>query len=128
MGVQVYGARVGAANSDGPEVGILVDTVTGIAFGPIFLQGPEDAEAFLCWLAEEAQERRDARKLAHNDLVTYAIAWEDEVSGDELRDRREAASDGLTYQAWCERRDRARAYDEAIEREEAEDRDSAQRR
>ena len=70
----MYGARVGAANADGPEVGILVDTVTGIAFGPIFLQGPEDAEAFLCWLAEEAQERRDARKLAHNDLVTYAFA------------------------------------------------------
>ena len=55
----------------------------------------------------------------------HAIAWEDEVSGDELRDRHEAVSCGITYQAWCERRDRARAYDEAIDREEAEDRESA---
>lgn len=125
MGIQVYGARPGQANADDAEVGILVDTVTGIAFGPVFQQGPEDAEAFLDWLSEDAQERRDARKLGHADLVNYAVAWEDEVSGDELRDRREAASDGLTYQAWCERRDRARAYDEAIEREEAEDRESA---
>lgn len=120
MAIQVYGARPGQANADDAEVGILVDTVTGIAFGPIFQAGPEDAEAFLCWLAEDAQERRDARKLGHADLVNYAIAWEDEVSGDELRDRREAASFGIPYREWCERRERAKAYDEAIEREEAE--------
>lgn len=82
------------------------------------------------WGREGRARRRDAAARvtegdAAHGLVNYAIAWEDEVSGGELRDRREAASDGLTYQAWCERRDRARAYDEAIEREEAEDRDSA---
>lgn len=123
MGIQVYGARPGRANADEAEVGILVDTVTGVAFGPIFQQGPEDAEAFLDWLRE--YDPRDARKIAHNDLMNHAIAWEDDVAGDELRDRREAASYGYTYREWCERRERAKAYDEAIEREEAEDRESA---
>lgn len=123
MGIQVYGARMGRADADESEVGILVDTVKGTAFGPIFRAGPEDAEAFLDWLRE--YDPRDARKLGHADLVNYAIAWEDEVSGDELRDRREAASYGIAYREWCERRERARACDEAIDREEAEDRESA---
>lgn len=117
MAIQVYGARMGRADADEAEVGILVDTVTWVAFGPIFRAGPEDAEAFLDWLSERG--RSDARKLGPADLANYAIAWEDVPDAERL-DRHEAASSGIPYREWCERREQARAYDDAIDREDAE--------
>lgn len=64
MGVRITGPR--------DESAALYDSVTGIAFGPVFEDWLE-AQAFLDWLKERGHE--DARALSAATLVSEHDAW-----------------------------------------------------
>ena len=70
------GLRI-AFDSDEP-VAVLWDSVSGVAFGPVFESAPgtttarDDAQAFVDWLPE------DARVYDTEELVSLYMKWENE--------------------------------------------------
>lgn len=69
MGVRITGERHAA---------LVYDSVTGIAFGPVF-HSRYDAETFLRWY--EAEDRPDLRMLTTDEAVEAKWLWEDQADG-----------------------------------------------
>jgi hypothetical protein len=59
---------------EGKPAACLVDSVTGLAFGPTSFEGADDADAFLEWLRETGGAL-DARRLDPQHLSEAVLRW-----------------------------------------------------